>query len=188
MTLKNHFGCITDDMRLKYHGQIDYVLPDLLAYLKPRLVIMDGRIAMEGDGPIAGLPRKLGLLLTATNGVAADSVACRVMGFNPREIPHINNAAMRGLGPLGPRGVELTGLRISKVSTKFERPNQDSISNLEKWVAPHPTLSRLVYKTFFGFNKWLSWKIRAASGYKRKYEEDIRKRGIWGDNYKGLFK
>ncbi len=189
LTIKNHFGCVTDDLRLKHHGYIEKVLGDMLEILKPRLVVMDGRIGLESDGPIAGLPKELDLLLTGTNAVASDAVACKIMGFDPRKIKHINHAHKRGLGPIDTSKIQLSGIPIKKAKSPFLKANSDSISNLEKWVSPHPVLSHMIYRTFFRPMKWASWKWRALTGYKGTYVADIKKRKLWDDyNWKGLFK
>jgi len=179
LTLKNQFGTIPDDMRLRYHGGMAHGLPDLEKILRTKLIVMDGRIGLESDGPIAGLPKKLGVLLTSTNSVAADSTACRIMGFDPYEIDHIRNAGNRGLGPLDTKQINFTGVPWKDVFDPFERANRDTISILEKIVAPYPKLSKLVYKDFFDFNKWLSWKVRTLSGYKKKYVQKIEATGLW---------
>ena len=186
LSLKNHFGCVPDDLRLKYHGVIDQALADFCLLLKPRLIVMDGRIGLESDGPIAGLPKKLGLLLTATNAVAADSVACRIMDHDPKEIKHIMTAYKRGLGPIDVKDIDLLGERIEDVKDPFEPANPDTISNLEKWLSPHPHLSHLVYRTFFAPAKWVSWRYRSMTGYKKEYIKRIKERGLWED-YEHLF-
>ena len=189
LTLKNQFGCIPDDHRFVYHGRIHKVLADMDSFLKPRLVVMDGIIGLESDGPIAGIPKKLGLLLTSTNSVAADSVASRVMGFEPENIEHIAHASKRGLGPVKLEDIKLSGLSIEKARDPFEPVSEDIISKLERKIAPSPKLSKIVYKSpLFSTMKWISWKIRSASGYKKTYEERIKKTGLWGEHYQGLFK
>jgi uncharacterized protein (DUF362 family) len=187
LTLKNHFGCVPDDLRLKYHGVIDQALADFCLLLKPKIVVMDGRIGLESDGPIAGLPKKLGLLLTATNAVAADSVACRIMDHDPRKILHIMTAHKRGCGPINVKEMDLSGERIEDVKVPFEPANPDTISNMEKWLSPHPMLSRLVYRTFFAPAKWVSWRYRSMTGYKTEYVKRIKETGLW-DDYEHLFK
>ena len=163
------------------------VASDFLMLLKPRLVVMDGRIGLESDGPIAGLPKKLGLLLTATNAVAADSVACRIMGFDPESIGHIKTANKRNMGPISLKDISLSGEKIEHVKDPFEKANQDSISLMEKWISPHPVLSHLVYRTFFKPAKWVSWKIRTVTGYKSRYVKRIEETGLWKD-YENLFR
>ena len=186
LTLKNHFGCVPDDLRLKYHGDIHKVLADFCQLLDPKLVVMDGIIGLESDGPIAGLPKKLGLVLTATNAVAADAVACNIMGYDPKKVQHIYHAHKRGLGPIDPKAMILSGEKLKDVKDPFEKPNADSISKMEKWISPHPLMSHLVYRTFFKPAKWVSWTWRGLTGYKRKYIERIKKTGLW-DDYDNLF-
>jgi len=189
LTLKNQFGCIPDDHRFMYHGMIHKVLADMDAFLKPKLIVMDGIIGLESDGPIAGIPKKLGLLLTATNSVAADATASRIMGFNPEEIEHIAHASARGPGPVSQREIKLSGLSIKEALNPFEPVSEDIISRLERRIAPSPKLSKIVYKSpLFGTMKWISWRVRSVSGYKKVYEERVKKTGLWGDDYQGLFK
>ncbi|MEM3342456.1 MAG: DUF362 domain-containing protein [Thermoplasmata archaeon] len=185
--LKNLFGTITDDHRLIYHSKIDRVLADMNGYLRPKLVITDGIVGLEGDGPIAGLPKRVGLIVGATNTVANDAVVSRIMGFNPANIKHIARAAERGQGPIKLSEINLKGEKISDVKMKFARANQDIISNIEKAIVVSKTISKLVYKSpLFAFNKWVSWKIRERSGYKKQYVEAVKATGLW-DNYEGLF-
>lgn len=187
LTLKNHFGCVPDDLRLKYHGKIDQALTDFCLLLKPKIVVMDGRIGLESDGPIAGLPKKLGLLMTATNAVAADSIACRIMDHDPTKIKHIMTAHKRGCGPINSDEMVLSGEKLEDVIDPFEPANPDTISNMEKWISPHPFLSRLVYRTFFNPAKWVSWRYRSMTGYKSAYVKRIKETGLW-DDYEHLFK
>ncbi len=186
--LKNQFGCITDDNRLVYHGKIHKVLADINAFLNPKLIITDGIIALEGDGPIAGIPRKLGILQVSTNIVANDACAAYIMGFDPSKILHIKHASDRGLGTIDLSKMEFTNLKPDDVRQNFEPPPADDfVSRMERAVSGHPMLSKFIYKTMFKPAKYVAWKIRGGSGYKAKYVERIKATGLW-DNYEGLFK
>jgi uncharacterized protein (DUF362 family) len=61
--IKNQFGCIPGMRKAEYHSVLpnadlfSKMLVDLNLLLKPRLYIMDGIIAMEGNGPRNGTPR-----------------------------------------------------------------------------------------------------------------------------------
>jgi hypothetical protein len=148
---------------------------------------MDGRIGLESDGPIAGLPKKLGLLLVANNCVAADSVACHIMGFDPNTVEHIVHAVNRGLGPAELNKIDVTGLSIPKAKNPFEPAGEDIISKFERLINPHPVWSKMIYKSpLFTTMKFIAWKVRGASGYKSKYVERVKKTGLW-ENYEGLF-
>ena len=187
LTLKNHFGCIPDDHRFRYHRVIHQVLSDITKFLDPKLIVMDGRIGLESDGPIAGLPKKLGLLMVADNCVAADSVACHIMGFDPDTVEHIVHARNRGLGPTDLNKIQVTGLSIKDSKNPFEPAGEDIISKMERLINPHPIWSKMIYKSpLFTTMKFIAWKVRSASGYKAKYVERVKKTGLW-ENYEGLF-
>jgi len=98
--LKNQFGCITGTYRKKLHPFLSEVLTDLNSVYKPNLCIIDGRIAMEGFGPVDGTPVHIGLLIIGNDPVATDAVAAQMMGFNPESVPHLKYAAKHGFGDI----------------------------------------------------------------------------------------
>jgi uncharacterized protein (DUF362 family)/Pyruvate/2-oxoacid:ferredoxin oxidoreductase delta subunit len=87
--VKNQFGCVPGIHKGQFHLQLpdpyDFatMLVDLNLFIKPRLYIMDGIIAMEGNGPRTGKPRGLDVLLLSDDPVALDSVACKIININP---------------------------------------------------------------------------------------------------------
>lgn len=63
------------------------MLIDLNQYVKPRLYIMDGITAMEGNGPGSGDPVAMNLILMSTDPVALDSVFARLVYLKPEMVP-----------------------------------------------------------------------------------------------------
>jgi uncharacterized protein (DUF362 family) len=55
------------------------------------LVILDGVIGGEGDGPLAATPVPSGLIIAGTNCAAVDIAATTAMGFDPAKIPLVSN-------------------------------------------------------------------------------------------------
>jgi uncharacterized protein (DUF362 family) len=53
------------------------------------LTVMDAIIAGEGDGPLAPTNVPLGSVIAATDPIALDLVALRLMGFDEQNIPKI---------------------------------------------------------------------------------------------------
>ena len=100
---KNLFGLIPGLEKPTFHFrfQDEYafgkMLVDLNECMKPRLQIVDAVMAMEGDGPQAGSPRKIGVILAGNNPAAVDTVLARLIGMDPLEIGCIRSAAERGL-------------------------------------------------------------------------------------------
>jgi hypothetical protein len=68
------------------------------------LTVLDGIVAGEGEGPLAPRDVPLGAVLAATDPVALDLLAVRLMGFDERRIPKLREA----MGDAGPR---VTGVR-----------------------------------------------------------------------------
>jgi uncharacterized protein (DUF362 family) len=112
-SVKNSFGGLLKEVRHYAHKHIHEVLVDLL-YMQRELhpavfTVMDGTVAGDGAGPRTMIPRIKNLLLAASDSVAIDAVAARLMGFDPMSIPFIRMAHERGLGVGDPRHIEMVG-------------------------------------------------------------------------------
>ncbi|MFQ5802362.1 MAG: DUF362 domain-containing protein [Candidatus Methylomirabilales bacterium] len=99
--LKNLWGCIPSTRRLLYHRDLNVILPALARVLQPKLSVMDGQWAMDGLGPMFGETVRLNLVIAATPLGAGELVACRVMGINLDQVPHLKSARIAGLLPTG---------------------------------------------------------------------------------------
>ncbi len=187
--LKNQFGCIPESDRIRYMNKLPALVSDINALLKPSISFIDGTFGLEGDGPIAGIPKRMGVFLTADNIVAGDVVGGKIMALDPMESPLITHALDRGLGPGNMKDIKLYGLPLEKVAKRFKPPSNDIVSRGERWVRKHPKLANVVYRSaLFNVVKRLAWGIRGASGYKHQYETDIIESGVWDDyDYSHLF-
>lgn len=71
-------------------------LCDVHRYVKPRLHIMDGIVAMEGNGPGNGVPVNMNVLLFSADPVALDTVFCYLVKLNPELVPtNVQGQAMK---------------------------------------------------------------------------------------------
>lgn len=108
LAVKNMKGCLWRRSKVSLHmlppvkGQrdkpLDIAIADLSTVLKPHLSVLDGTIGMEGLGPSAGAPKKLGVVLAGVDPFAADAVACALMQVDPATVPHLALGAARGVG------------------------------------------------------------------------------------------
>jgi uncharacterized protein (DUF362 family)/NAD-dependent dihydropyrimidine dehydrogenase PreA subunit len=102
--IKNPFGCVVGLhkglMHSRYQNAFNFaeMLIDLDNYLGVDLHIMDGIVAMEGNGPRNGTPTKMNVLLLSTDPVALDAVFCQMVDLNPAIIPTITYGEQYGLG------------------------------------------------------------------------------------------
>ncbi|HRW12050.1 MAG TPA: DUF362 domain-containing protein [Syntrophomonas sp.] len=113
--IKNQFGCIPGFLKGEYHVKLPEVshfaqmLVDLNVLLQPRLFIMDGIIAMEGNGPRGGRPKKMNVLLFSSDPVALDAVVCRMVGVIPETVSTIQAGMKSGLGTCLEQDINLLG-------------------------------------------------------------------------------
>ena len=118
--MKNMFGLLPDKLKSKYHLRgISTVIVDINSVLKSRLTVIDGFVGMEGRGPVGGRPVQMDLIIAGSDPVATDSTACRIMGFDPREISHVRKAYERGLGNID--DIQVLGERLEDVTRRFAR-------------------------------------------------------------------
>jgi serine/threonine protein kinase len=89
---------------------------------RPDLVVIDGLVGTEGNGPLNGNAIKVDVVLAGRNVVAVDSVAAAVMGFDPKAIIHLSLAGAANLGPNDPATILVKGQRIDDVKRPFVHP------------------------------------------------------------------
>jgi uncharacterized protein (DUF362 family) len=123
-SVKNSFGGLLREVRHYAHKYMHEVLVDLL-YMQRELhpavfTVMDGTVAGDGAGPRTMIPRVKNLILAATDSVAIDAIAARLMGFDPLSIPFLRMAHERGLGIADPRDIELVGDDVSTENFGFQ--------------------------------------------------------------------
>ena len=123
-SVKNSFGGLLREVRHYAHKYMHEVLVDLL-YMQRELhpavfTVMDGTVAGDGAGPRTMIPRVKNLLLAASDSVAIDAIAARLMGFDPMSIPFLRMAHERGLGIADPRQIELVGDDVSTENFGFQ--------------------------------------------------------------------
>ncbi len=102
---KNMFGVIPGTMKPEYHFRFpdhdDFadMLVDLDERFHPRLCLADAVIGMEGNGPTAGTPRKLGFVAASESPHKLDQVCAGILGLQEEAVPTLRAAKRRGLIP-----------------------------------------------------------------------------------------
>ena len=141
--VKNLFGVIPGLSKVGYHAtHPDHdtfadVLLDLTGYVRPRLSLMDGILAMEGDGPgSSGTPRQAGLLLASANPLALDTAAGAIMNLPRQDNPVLLAAERRGLTPCRMEDVELIGGTVEELRMADYKFPASTKSNLMDFLGP----------------------------------------------------
>jgi uncharacterized protein (DUF362 family) len=113
--VKNLFGCVVGFRKPEWHMRAGVnhemfarLLVQIYRSVNPAVTLLDGILAMEGEGPgKSGKPRHLGVLMGSTDAVAVDRTACALVGVDPEVLP--TNRAARELGMAGGE-IEIDGV------------------------------------------------------------------------------
>jgi uncharacterized protein (DUF362 family)/Pyruvate/2-oxoacid:ferredoxin oxidoreductase delta subunit len=99
--VKNLFGAVVGTEKAGWHlkagasrEQFARLMLEIYLLKKPALNIVDGVVAMEGNGPGSGDPIPFGVLIAGVNPVAVDLVAGKLAGIPP-ELLYIEREAVR---------------------------------------------------------------------------------------------
>jgi uncharacterized protein (DUF362 family) len=146
MTLatKIMYGVIPGLTKAKYHSMFikktafaDMLL-DVLSARRPDLIIMDGIVGMQGDGPSGGTPVNLEVLLASEDAIAMDLAVCSMLNIEPIGIPTLRQAKIRKLWPpqisyplLSPKDVRYTSFLLPSTAdylvTGRKKPNRNPV-------------------------------------------------------------
>ncbi|HET6884361.1 MAG TPA: DUF362 domain-containing protein [Pirellulales bacterium] len=122
--LKNMYGVLPGiqygwPKNVLHHAGIPETVCDINASLGKTIAIVDGILCMEGDGPIMGTPKPMGLVAISTNLTALDATCARIMRLEPKRIGYLNLTAGR-LGPLEERLIAQRGESWRELATPFK--------------------------------------------------------------------
>jgi Pyruvate/2-oxoacid:ferredoxin oxidoreductase delta subunit len=103
--VKNMFGCVVGLMKPEWHlraginrDKFARLLVQICQTLAPALTMVDGIVALEGQGPgKSGTPRTLGMLVGGRSPFAVDKAICKVLGIPPERLATNRAAADLGL-------------------------------------------------------------------------------------------
>ncbi len=99
MAMKNMYGTFPEKNKAKYHRfGIEEVICDVNRAFTPNLTVIDGTIGGEAWGPLSCTPVNFQTVVASNDVVAADAIACQLMGYDPFSILHIKKAHEEGLG------------------------------------------------------------------------------------------
>jgi uncharacterized protein (DUF362 family)/ferredoxin len=155
--VKNQFGCIPGTQKATWHTRMPdahnfcKMLLDLNSVVGTNFAILDGIVAMEGNGPKSGTPYKLNTLIMGQSLTAVDSVAVRLIGYdNPLDIPVLKEAEDYKWGVVLPSEIEVLGEKIEDIKVddfklcrkggNFYFINPQVTNFLRNMITPNPTL------------------------------------------------
>ncbi|HNX82039.1 MAG TPA: DUF362 domain-containing protein [Candidatus Omnitrophota bacterium] len=163
--VKNNFGLVSGtfktELHKKYYDKNEFanILLDVYRESNPSLTIVDGIIAMEGDGPsTSGTLRNQGILVAGRDCVAIDSVLATVMGLKPIDIVTNREGARRKIGVADVQEIDIQGETIDNVKG---RPFTLPVSSVHSRI-PQPVISFV--KRFLYFRPAVNHKACVRCG------------------------
>ena len=133
-SMKNFYGILPGikygwPKNVLHHNGIPETVVDINATISPSLTIVDGIDCMEGDGPILGSAKHMGLILVGGNLPAVDATAARIIGLSPERINYLQLAADY-LGPIADNRIEQRGERWQDISDAFQILDEPHLRDL----------------------------------------------------------
>ena len=125
---KNLFGLVPGMTKIAYHSKLRDAtqfargLIDILSFVRPTLSILDGVVAMHGDGPSGGDPYEARLLLAGNDALAVDMVAAGLAGWDPLSMPPVQVAKEWGLTTGKLADIEVLGESLESARLEGFRP------------------------------------------------------------------
>ena len=147
--IKNLFGVVPGLKKAEYHQlapsqqEFSVLLNDIHDYLRPKvkLIVMDGVVGMEGDGPTAGQPQKGNFLLGGMDSLTVDVATCAMLGLDYKQSPPLVET-LRRRGWKKDVKISVLGDNINEIDvTPFTPPlHQSQASFIEMYGAIKPQI------------------------------------------------
>jgi ferredoxin len=124
--IKNSFGFVVGGDKRRLHRDFpdsrafSRMLVDVYRIRIPDLVIMDGVVGMQGNGPTSKQLYPVGKILASDNGVSLDGVMASMMGARPEKVAMLSYANQLGLGEIDTSRIDIDG--DAGGLKKFRRP------------------------------------------------------------------
>ncbi len=144
--VKNLFGAVPGLQKPELHCRFpekqpfSEMLVDLCDFLKPDLCFLDGILAMEGNGPTGGSPRKAGVLGASKSPYALDVCGAALIGLEPESVLMLKEAHRRGLGPISPKECQLLKEQVETLAqpdfVKAKASSTDFLDRVPAFLRP----------------------------------------------------
>jgi len=135
---------------------LDQKIADLYRIRRADLTLVDAVIAMEGQGPHAGTPVEMNLLIAGKDTVAVDALTSYIMGYEPHEVPSTQIAFSEGQGEMRLSEIEVVGVSADSVRRFFKRPSSNPVGLI-------PGIDVLIQQTCPGCYKYIRGALDSFS-------------------------
>jgi len=150
---KNMFGAMPGIRKAEIHSRFpdckDFAnaMIDISLAVKSQISIVDGIMALEGNGPNAGIPRKLGIVMASENQFELDYVVSKIIKMEITDAYTVEQSIERGL--IKPEDIKVVGEKIEDVEVDdFKLPDTIAkravkmVFGMAKIIKPYPTFNK----------------------------------------------
>jgi len=133
-SMKNLYGVLPGIVygwpkNVLHHKGIAETVTDINALLPRTVAIVDGIECMEGDGPIMGTPKTMGVVVIGVAPPAVDATVCRLMEIDPFAVGYLQ-LAHKSLGSISGELIEQVGEDWRPLATRFQMPSNPALNAL----------------------------------------------------------
>ncbi len=107
----------------------------------PQLGVVDGHVAMEGEGPIFGTAVRWRFAAASLDALALDFTVCGMMGVAPADVGYLYYCGRAGLGKFSEEEVEVVGR--TPASLRRELKLHSTAADQRNWRVSEEELERL---------------------------------------------
>jgi uncharacterized protein (DUF362 family)/ferredoxin len=153
--IKNLMGCVVGTDKRLMHADLPANLVRLNEIIQPHLILVDGLVGMEGNGPGDGNPRRLDLLLAGTDAFLLDLCVARLVELDrdniaclkiAREKGHIGDAAISQVDELEPVAHLEPPPPRGLITRALDHRLLTSVRDLTRPIHGSETMRRLFYR------------------------------------------
>jgi uncharacterized protein (DUF362 family) len=122
LSMKNLFGVVPGGVygwpkNILHWSGINESIVDLQTLFPKQFAIVDAIEAMEGNGPILGTSKHMGLLVAGDHPPSVDSTCCQIMGINPSKVGYLTLTADKSSWNW--KSIQQSGESIAAVQSPF---------------------------------------------------------------------
>ncbi len=122
LSMKNLFGVVPGSVygwpkNVLHWAGIDESIVDLQRLFPKQFAIVDGIEAMQGNGPILGYSKHMGLIVAGDHPPSVDATCCQIMGINPAKVRYLT--LFRETSPWHWQNIRQIGESIATVHSPF---------------------------------------------------------------------
>jgi uncharacterized protein (DUF362 family) len=135
-SVKNMYGVIPGAVygwpkNVLHHCGIPETVVDINVSVPPCIAIVDGISCMEGDGPIHGTAKHMGLVVIGAGRASVDATICRIMDIDPYEVGYLLRCDSK-LGSIDDVAIAQRGEPWKPLVSPFELLSEPHLRQLSK--------------------------------------------------------